>query len=60
LRHDGASSFGIDFRRQVEQFALPILSPDATVFRRGSFRLDLSAQRESTRLVDSLAADPLR
>jgi hypothetical protein len=40
LRRDAASSFDIGFPRPVEQFALPILPGDVTVFRRDSFLRD--------------------
>jgi hypothetical protein len=39
-----ASSFDIGFRRRVEQFALPILRRDVTVFRRNSFHPSNPAQ----------------
>jgi hypothetical protein len=39
-----APSFSIGFLWQVEQFALPILSWDVTVFRRNSFDHSLPAQ----------------
>jgi hypothetical protein len=46
LRHDVASSFNIGFRRRVEQFALPILRRDVTVFCRNSFHPSIPAQHE--------------
>jgi hypothetical protein len=41
-----ASSFDIGFRWQVEQFALPILRRDVTVFCRNSFDPSIPAQHE--------------
>jgi hypothetical protein len=39
-----ASSFDIGFPWRVEQFALPILRRDVTVFCRNSFHLSVPAQ----------------